>query len=243
MAKTSFSTRGPSTIPDELTKICRGSEFDGAILLWANPQTSQLQIIEDEKMPYIVFGRRVEHELASYVAPDNFGGAYALTQHLITAGHQRIGFMSRPIHGPINIDRLAGYTQALRDANIPLDDSLVIPTALEPNSGYHAMNALLDLAAPPTAVFAFYDLLAVDALRAASERGLRVPADIAIAGFDGLRSSMITTPAITTMKQPLQHMGKEAVKLLLQHIADRELPPSRMTYPVELIARSSTCLA
>lgn len=226
--------------PDELIRICRSGEFDGALLVWANPEVGLLQTIENEAMPYLVFGRRVEYEFSSYVAPDNFDGAYQLTRHLIELGHQRLGFMSRPMHGPINDDRFGGYRQALQDADLSVDESLIVPTSLEPDSGYHAMNSMLDKHKPPTAVFAFYDLLAVDALRAATERGLRVPDDVAIVGFDGLRSSMIANPPITTVRQPLQEMGREAVRLLLMQIEDRDLPPQRLTYPVELLVRPST---
>ena len=121
-----------------------------------------------------------------------------------------------------------------------VDPALIVSTQIEPESGYKAMNAFLDLAQPPTAVFFFHDLLAVDGLRAATERGLRVPEDVAIAGFEGLRSSLLTTPAITTVAQPLMEMGRLSVEKLFERIEDNSGPAVRLTVPVELIARAST---
>jgi LacI family transcriptional regulator len=226
--------------PDSLIKICRSGEIDGALLIWANPTDSLLEMLTQEKLPYIVLGRRVEYPSASFVAPDNVTGAYQLTRHLIERGHSRIGFMTRLLHGATNVDRFAGYERAHVEAGLPIDPSLIIDTIIEPNSGYHALNALLDLPKPPSAVFAFYDLLAVDALRAAADRKLRVPEDIAIVGFDGLRSSEITNPRLTTVKQPLFAMGQRAVEILLEQIRTPGLPAQQCTFPVELVIRESS---
>ncbi len=226
--------------PEGLVKICRSGEIDGALLLWANPQTSTLQLFEDEQMPYVVLGRRVAFESASFVAPDNLMGAYALTRHLIETGHRRIGFMARPLHGPTNTDRFAGYMRAHDEAGLAVDPQVIITTIIEPDSGYHATNTLLDLPTPPTAIFAFYDLMAVDALRAAAVRGLSVPDDLAIVGFDGLRSSEITTPQLTTVRQPLTAMGQKAVETLLHQLRNPHHPPTREIFPVELMIRQSS---
>lgn len=226
--------------PEGIERICRSREIDGALLLWANPASEMLQIFDEERMPYLVLGRRVAHENASFVAPDNESGAYQLTRHLIDIGHERIGFMARPIHGLTNTDRLGGYRRALREAGLAVETQYIVTTQLEPNSGYYAMQYLLDLPKPPTAVFAFYDLLAVDAMRAASERNLRVPDDIAIVGFDGLPSSLMTYPAITTARQPLREIGQVAVELLLERIGDESVPMRQITLPVELVIRGST---
>lgn len=226
--------------PDGLAKICRSGEIDGALLLWANPTQEMLELLGSEHLPYVVLGRRVAYEPASYVAPDNFTGAYHLTRHLIERGHRRIGFMRRQLHGPTNIDRFAGYQRAHEDAGLMIDEALIVNTEIEPNSGYYALLKLIDQAQPPTAVFAFHDLMAVDALRAAADRGLTVPDDIAIVGFDGLRSSEITNPRLTTVKQPLVAMGQKAVEILLDQLKNPLLPAQHYIFPVELIVRASS---
>ena len=225
--------------PTELKRICRAREVDGLMLIF-EPLVEAIEVLEQERMPFVVFGRRVEQENVSFVTPDNQAGAYMLTKHLIEQGHQRIGFTTRPQLGTVSQDRFAGYQQALAEANISFDDNLVIETIIEPLSGHTAMTQFLDMAERPTAVFAFYDLMAVDALHAAQEHGLSIPGDIAIAGFDGLRSSRITQPRITTVQQPLAEMGQQAMQTLFDRITDNTQPPIRQTFPVELIIRQST---
>jgi LacI family transcriptional regulator len=225
--------------PDRLKRICRAREVDGLVLIF-EPSSAAIDVLEEEGMPFIVFGRRIEDPRVSFVAPDNVDGAYRLTQHLIEQGHQRIGFTTRPQLGTVSEDRFGGYRQAVEEAGMVIDPALIVQTVIEPGSGRRAVHTLLGLSRPPTALFAFYDLMAVDAVQAAHERGMRVPDDIAIAGFDGLRSSLITTPAITTVQQPLQEMGRKATQVLLGLMQDRDQPPERHVVPVELIVREST---
>ena len=227
------------THPEEIRRICRAREVDGLMVIFS-PSPTVIEVLNSERMPFIVFGRRVEQEGVSFVAPDNEAGAYVLTQHLIEQGHTRIGFTTRPSLGTVSDDRFAGYRQALADAEIPLRSDLVVETIIEEMSGYKAMNLLLDLPEPPTAVFTFYDLMAVNALDAVHDRGLRVPEDVAIAGFDGLRSSLITKPRITTVQQPLNKMGQRATELLLNQIKDNTQSSVHEIFPVELIIRQST---
>ena len=131
-------------------------------------------VLEKEKMPFVVFGRRIEDPDVSYIAPDNQDGAYRLTTHLIEQGHRRIGFTTRPQLGTVSEDRFTGYRHALDEAGIPFDPDLIVETVIEPRSGCRALEALLKLPDPPTAMFAFYDLMAVDAAQAAQERKERV---------------------------------------------------------------------
>ncbi|MCP4425696.1 MAG: LacI family transcriptional regulator [Chloroflexi bacterium] len=227
------------THPNELRRICRAREVDGLMIIFTPPPDA-VAVLHSENMPFIVFGRRVEQSGVSFVTADNRAGAYALTQHFIAQGHRRIGFTTRAILETVSDDRFAGYQQALADAGIPFNPDLVLETTIEEMSGYKAMNSFLDMAEPPTAVFTFYDLMAVNALDAAHDRGLRVPEDIAIAGFDGLRSSLITKPRLTTVQQPLSAMGQRAMELLLTRIQDNAQPPVSEIFPVELIIRQST---
>jgi DNA-binding LacI/PurR family transcriptional regulator len=225
--------------PHELKRICRSREVDGLMLIF-EPSPEAVEVLISEMMPFMVFGRRVANPTVSYIAPDNRDGAYRLTRHLINLGHRRIGFTTRPELGTVSEDRFSGYRHALKDAGIHYDPALVVETFVEPNSGGRALNALLARPEPPTALFAFYDLMASDALKAAQKLGLRVPEDIAIAGFDGLRSSSITTPPITTVVQPLEHMGQQAAEMLMDRIGNADREPTQRVLPVELIVREST---
>lgn len=225
----------------QLTQICRAREVDGLLLLGrAQMEQTTIALLKQEDIPFVVVGRRVENPEVSFVTPDHLSGALAITRHLIELGHKRIAFTTRPALGITSRDRLASYRQALSEAGIPFDENLVVPTSIEPDSSYQAMNTLLDLPNPPTAVFAIHDLVAIECLRAATDRGLRVPEDVAIAGFDNWRASLTTYPPLTTIHPPLSDIGFRATEILLARVADRSLPSERVTLPVELVIRQST---
>ena len=226
--------------PTSLLNLYRKREVDGFILIWHHVSVDMINMLMAEDVPFVILGRRVNHPQASYITPDNYKGARSLMQHLLDLGHTRIGFTTRPEMKLTHEDRFNAYKDALAEANISFDPTLVVETKIEPNSGYLAMNELLDLAEPPTAVFAFHDLVAVDAQKAILEHGLTIPGDIALAGFDGLTASLITSPPITTVKQPLREIGKQSILALLSRIENNNQPPIRITLPVQLIPREST---
>ncbi len=225
---------------EQLTKICRAREVDGLLLRGTDRIDETFALLEREKIPFIITGRRVSHPHVSYIAEDGFGGSLMLMHHFIALGHKRIAFTARPALFETNTDRMAGYLEGLREAGMPVDRDLIIETNVEPRSGYQAMNKLFDLPNPPTALFAIHDLIAIDAMQAAFDRGLRVPEDISIASYDGIQSTQITKPPITTVRQPITDIGKRAVEMLLARIQDFSTPPMRETVPVQLIVREST---
>jgi LacI family transcriptional regulator len=235
-----YTNEGDS--PNSILNLFRAREVDGFIIVWNHVPAVSIDTLLAADVPFVVLGRRVAHEKASYIAPDNYFGAMALMNHLLEQGHRRIAFMTRPEMGCTNEDRLNGYKDSLERSGITYDPDLIVETKIKSLSGYHAMNQLLDLAVPPTAVFAFHDYVAIDAQQAILERGLRIPRDIALAGFDGLRASLITSPTITTVSQPLAEIGKASVLALLRLIDDGSQSPIQDTLPVELIVRQSTRL-
>lgn len=235
-----YTNEGDS--PNSILNLFRAREVDGFIIVWNHVPAVSIDTLLAADVPFVVLGRRVAHEKASYIAPDNYFGAMALMNHLLEQGHRRIAFMTRPEMRCTNEDRLNGYKDSLERSGITYDPDLIVETKIKSLSGYHAMNQLLDLAVPPTAVFAFHDYVAIDAQQAILERGLRIPRDIALAGFDGLRASLITSPTITTVSQPLAEIGKASVLALLRLIDDGSQSPIQDTLPVELIVRQSTRL-
>jgi len=227
------------TNPGELKRICRARDVDGLILIF-EPSDAAISVLQQEGMPFVIFGRRINRPDVSFVATDNEDGAYQLTRHLISLGHQRIGFTTRPELGTVSEDRFAGYRRALEEAGISLESELIVETAVQPGSGRQAMEYFLELPYKPTALFAFYDLMAADAAQVAQEHGLHIPQDIAIAGFDGLRSSLISTPQITTVQQSLTEMGQQATSILLSQRENKTHPPEQIILPVKLLLREST---
>ena len=233
-----YTNEGDS--PESLIKLIRAREVDGFALVWNHVPAKLTDMLLDEKIPFVVLGRRVGHPQASYIAPDNYQGATDLMQHLYDLGHRRIAFTTRPEMGRTNEDRFEAYKDFLNKVGIPIDPDLIVETRIEPSSGYHAANQLLDLADRPTAIFAFHDYVAIDAHQAIVERGFKIPQDVALAGFDGLRVSLFTTPPITTVNQPLQQIGRESIEVLLERIKDNSLAPIRKALPVTLQPRQST---
>ncbi|HEX5323653.1 MAG TPA: LacI family DNA-binding transcriptional regulator [Capsulimonadaceae bacterium] len=187
---------------------------------------------------------------------DDEGGGYAVTQHMISFGHRRIAHFTGSLYDPSARCRLAGYRRALKDAGIPYEESLVIKGGFLAASGRRNMERLIsqtkveDL---PTAIFCASDAIASGCMEALAAHNLRIPDDISIAGFDDLLLAKMTTPPITTIRQPFRKMGARAVELLLHQIRQGQQPdeaepsegenetsqPRTETFDVDLVVRGS----
>ncbi|MCD9023742.1 GntR family transcriptional regulator [Cohnella silvisoli] len=179
------------------------------------------------------------------ITGDNMAGGYLATQHLLDLGHKRIGIIvSGKSHLEIFSDfsfRLQGYRLALSNHNIPFDPDLVIVKDVGEEteaSGYEGFAELMNLAHPPTAVFAASDYKAIGAIRAANDHGLKVPEDISIMGYDGQPISQWTTPKLTTVDQNTFQFGQRAAEIILQGNTDSGSPESPIS--PQLIIREST---
>ena len=154
------------------------------------------------------------------VVVDEFGAVCAMMEHLVALGHRRIAHVTgHPAHGASGW-RLAGYHEGLRRAGLRADPALVVAGEFSYESGYAAANALLDLKQPPTAIFAANDDMAAGAICAICERGLSVPGDISVCGFDDTPIAHQVYPALTTVRQPTRDMGRLATLELLKDIRE-----------------------
>lgn len=169
----------------------------------------------------------------------NQDGAYAATSHLVQLGHKRIAMINGPLALTTARDRQAGYEQALHDAGLSLDESLMVHSAFRQADGYSAMQQLLSTATPPTAVFAASNLLTLGALQAIHERHLAIPDEIAIVGFDEMPWAMSLRPPLTTIAQPAFDVGRTAAELLLARVREPALPRRQVVLETKLIVRSS----
>ena len=229
---------------ERIKSLCRSREVDGIIIAWPPRRSDTValsQLMTAEDMPHVFLPRRLPHEALSYVAADHVQGARLLTERLIALGHRRIGFERLPEVYETDYDRHAGYAQALRDAGIAYDPALVISAnSADPDYESRSFNAFLALPEPPTAILFFTDPVAIRALAHAKARGIRVPDELSITGYDGILSSGVTEPALTTVRQPLPEIGRLALESLLRLIAAESSEPQQHTLPVELIVRGST---
>jgi DNA-binding LacI/PurR family transcriptional regulator len=195
-------------------------------------------------IPVVLLGERVEGGSADHVAIDNVKAAQEATTHLIDLGRRRIAAIGAKETAFVSSTRLRleGYRRALTNAGRAVDGDLIIPTKeLHRPDGADATRRLLDLARPPDAIFCFNDLIALGALRALAERGVRVPDDVAIVGFDDIEDGRFSTPSLTTISPDKAGIARVAVSLLLDRLAGRGGgEPREVVADHRLITREST---
>jgi LacI family transcriptional regulator len=212
---------------------------EGILLVVPLLSSDFLRALEELNYPYVLIDE-IDHTGRSFsVSATNWQGAYDATEYLIKLGHKRIGFITGILQLNSARDRLAGYTSALQDHSIPLEDALVVNGDFVKGSGFEMAHELLNLEERPTAIFASNDMMALGAMDAIREKGLSVPEDISLIGFDDIPQAIISYPKLTTVRQPLEKMGQVAVKLILQQIENQERLPRRMTLATQLIIRDS----
>lgn len=225
--------------PEPLLQVCRAGEIDGVILFASHYDRGTIEELLASQFPFVVMGRAIEDERVSYVAPDNYDGAFRATRYLAQQGHRRIAFLSRPELDTAHEARSRGYRDALRAAGIEPDERLIVPTRIEAESGRAPTRALLALPQRPTAIFAFHDQVAVDAIQEVKAAGLAIPQDVAVMGFDGLRSGLMTQPTLSTVRQPLERIGERVVEIIQQRITEPDGPAVQEVVPVALELRES----
>jgi LacI family transcriptional regulator len=201
-----------------------------------DPEVAQLV---EADVPLIGVDLDVSGPRASYVNSDNVGGARLAVRHLHGLGHRRIATIAGPEEHKPGADRLVGYRAELQALGIERHPEYEQIGDWYTGSGERAMQTLLALPEPPTAVFAAADLMAVGAMKAARDAGLDVPADLAVVGFDDIHLASLLDPALTTIHQDKVGLGQAAARALLEQIENPEMTPAALTLPVELIIRAS----
>lgn len=179
----------------------------------------------------------------SAVSIDDHDAAYAMTRHLIALGHSRIGFIRGNPNQSASERRFEGYADALAEVGIQTDDTLIAQGLFSYRSGLDAAEQILDLAEPPTAIFASNDDMAAATVAVAHRRGLDVPGDLTVCGFDDTPLATTIWPELTTIRQPISDMSRAAVDLLVQEIRsgkmEKDGPPSHILLDYSLIRRQS----
>ncbi|MEO7001636.1 MAG: LacI family DNA-binding transcriptional regulator [Ktedonobacterales bacterium] len=237
----------PATGPKEVSvyrRVVGGHHADGFILMNLRAHDPRLPYLREQGFPHVLFGRPDEDLALAHRYPypwvdvDNRSGARIGVEHLIHLGRRRIAFLGGGDTYIAAHDRFTGYRDALAAADIPFDAALCASPGISQEDGYRLTRDLLVGQAPPTAIFAFSDMLAVGAMRAVQEVGLLVGRDIAVMGFDGLGLGAYVTPQLTTIRQPLQQVGALLVRLLIAALKG-EAPQGILLQP-ELVVRAST---
>ncbi len=214
---------------------------DGLLLLLPLNSQAYLETLHQEGFPYVVIDYQGFDDFSPTVIAKNWQAAFDATSYLIQLGHRRIGFIAGSPELSSAIQRLSGYKAALEAHGIPYDPDLVANGDFQQACGYQAANQLLALAERPTAIFAANDMSAFGAMDAVRNRGLVIPDDISLVGFDDLPSAAAVRPSLTTVHQPLIEMGRVATQMLLEYIGDPALRTRRIEFDTELVIRESCC--
>jgi len=228
--------------PAMLSALPQDPGIAGAILVLPPDPAEEIQALRAQAFPFVVVDSRLSlaPDVAS-VSAAHFAGARSLTAHLTALGHRRIGLIRGPADWLVSESRSIGHAAALAEIGV-LPSPELVRTVDEPavGMGYQAARELLDLPQRPTAIVAFNDKAALGAMRAAAERGLRVPQDLSVTGFDDSDISRSTTPTLTTVRQPLEEMGRMAVSLLVRLMARHTVDTLHVELATHLVVRDST---
>ena len=235
-----YSLSHPKDRASLLDRILETKLTSGLLAIIPGPAAEHVAALSRQGYPVVLIDDQTEPKLARWVGVDNVSGGYLATRHLLDLGHRRIGYIQGPTHYLCSQERYAGYCQALREAAIEPDPSLVWQGDFEAPSGRVCAEQILALpdGARPTAVFASNDHMAYGMLTVAEERGIAVPEDIAVIGFDDVPPFIHTRVALTTIRQPFYEMGQRSIQLLIDLVnAPRHLTPNAQAPATETVTR------
>jgi LacI family transcriptional regulator len=212
---------------------------EGLLLLLPRGLDAYIARLRQHHFPFVLIDHAGVAGEGPVVGATNYQGSFDATRYLLDLGHRRIGFITGNMQLGAARDRLTGHQAALAERGLELDPDLVVEGDFFQPRARIAAHQLLSRTAPPTAIFASNDVSAFGVIEAATELGLRIPLDLSLVGFDDIPQAAFTQPPLTTVRQPLEQMGRVAARLLLGLIADPEGPPARVELPTELVVRIS----
>src|SRR5450759_3308153 len=216
-------------------------QVDGVLLVPASTSGKSLRLLSSHHMPVVVIDRRIQSRQIDSVRSDSEAGAYTLTQHLIGLGHRRIAVLTGRRSVSTSVDRVAGYRRALLDADLDVDDSLVIYGEYNQADGYRMAQRILAVDPPPTAIFAANNFIAFGAMRALREAAIRIPEEMSMVAFDDLPTAWMSDPFLTVVDQPAYEIGRRGAELLLSRLDGSTTGPGHeVVLSSELIIRRSS---
>lgn len=240
------TSHGESSQRDACLQMLRSRQADGVILTTSRLGDGLIDALVAEGQHFVLIGRpadregRLSHPAVHFVNNDNVAAAMVAVEHLISRGHRRIAYINGPQHWVHCYDRLQGYRRGLEEAGLPFAPELVQEGNISQEDGSRALERLLALSDPPTAVLAMDDIIALGALEEALRRGMRVPTDLAVAGFNASPITAWTQPQMTTVRIPIHDLGAMAARMLVGLLHGIPSRPRQVILPSQIIARGST---
>jgi LacI family transcriptional regulator, galactose operon repressor len=216
---------------------------DGAVLVLPEESSEELLAVLSDDYPLVVVDPRVPLDARiPSVAAANASGAEQAVQHLLELGHRRIAAITGPPRWAATEERRQAYRGALAAAGIPFEPSLELEADFDFDPGAQAAAVLLELDPPPTAIFAFSDMIAIGAMRTARSLGITIPDELSIVGFDDSAYAAVVHPALTTVRQPLAEMGTTAVDLLVRLMRHESVETLHLEPFTRLVVRETTTI-
>jgi DNA-binding LacI/PurR family transcriptional regulator len=224
--------------------LFRRGNVDAMVLVAIDVIAQEVEEIAERGIPIVLVQQDVGKNIPTFLS-DNYSGARALIEHLVhDHGYRRIAYITGTDYTSDSRERLRALRDVLSEQQLAIPAEYIVRGDYLTGSGFHAMNQLLDLAEPPEAVFAANDQMAIDAMMTIRQRGLRIPEDIAIVGFDDISMASYTTPALTTVHQPIYELGWHAAQKAFEMIRTGEekplmASPRKLYLPTTLVIRHS----
>jgi LacI family transcriptional regulator len=216
------------------------TQVDGLLLVPASDAVEEIARIQQRDVPVVVLDRTVPLPV-DVIRADSEGGAHQLTEYLLKLGHHRIAVLSGPRATSVAIDRVAGCVRALEERGLAVDPTLIFHGEFTQESGTAMTRQALFARPRPTALFAVNNFIAIGAIRAVRQAGLRIPEDIALVGFDDLPEHLVLEPFLTVAAQPAYEMGRRAAERLLDRLTqDGPHEYQEVVLPTPLIVRHSS---
>ncbi len=225
--------------PDSFQAHVDDGSVDGVILVAPRTHSAALQWAVETDIPAVVAGSTLPGTPLPCVDVDDIPAFYHAVRWLVGMGHQRIGHIAGPQTHWSARRRLQAYHQGMHDMGIAVEPGWVVEGQYTPPSGKQAMERLLEVSPPLTAVVCGNDWMAMGAMEAIHQRGLRVPDDISLVGFDDIESAQWVMPPLTTFRQPMRQIGAKAAELLIEQVETGKREREVVLFPAELIVRQS----
>ena len=221
--------------------LTRARRIDGMLIINEHKNIRNLPALKKEGVPFVLVNRFLEDPKAPCVAADDEQGGRLATEHLLRLGHRRIGVVTGSPRVSATQGRLDGYRQSLESCGVPFDGALVAAGLFQQGieTGTRCAERLLSLEHRPTAIFAFSDELAMGVMQAARNKGLRIPEDLAVVGYDNVTYSAHLSPPLTTVAQNPYAIGSTACKMLVDLVTGEKVERVNVLIPVKLLIRES----
>jgi LacI family transcriptional regulator, repressor for deo operon, udp, cdd, tsx, nupC, and nupG len=211
-------------------------QADGLITLV--PRLPNIRVMG--RLPVVTLTQWVDDPTISAVSIDNFAAMRDSTNYIIGLGHRKIAYLGGQLNSPLSVERRKGFVEAMTNAKMAIDETICKESAFSIDNGEATAEMILATGVPFTAIICSSDELAIGAIQALRQRGLSVPEDVSVMGFDNITFARHTNPPLSTIAQPRGDLGREGMLMLLQILADPDVPTKRLVLPTKLIERGST---